>query len=170
MVALLDKALHRYAGLVARDLGQDVQDLPGAGAAGGAGSGLIGFLHARLVSGFSVVADATRLDQRLGAVDLAITGEGRLDAQTGFGKVVGSVAERAAAAGVPLIVIAGGLDTDFKDVVASGIAAAFSLVPGPCSLEAAMSGAAVCLADRTEAVLRTVACGMDLAQRSEECG
>jgi glycerate kinase len=168
MIALLDGALRRYADVIAREFGRDVGELPGAGAAGGAGAGLMAFLHARLVPGFSLVAEATRLDQRLAGADLAITGEGRLDAQTGFGKVVGGVAERAASAGVPVIAIAGGLETGSERVPLPGITAAFSLQPGPRTLEEAMENAADYLADRTEAVLRTVACGIELARRTSE--
>jgi glycerate 2-kinase len=166
MISVLDRALAHYARIISRDLGRDVKELPGSGAAGGAGASLIAFLDARLVPGFSLVAEATGLEKRLKHADIAITGEGRLDAQSGFGKVVGGVAERATVAQVPLIAIVGTLSDGFEAVLEGGIVAAFSLVPGPSTLENAMSGAAPYLTDRTEAVLRTVACGLALAHRT----
>jgi glycerate kinase len=84
----------------------EVTDLPGGGAAGGLAGGLAA-LGARLVPGFGVVAEAVRLTPRLAAVDVVVTGEGRLDATSWSGKVVGSVVAAASAAGVPVLVVVG---------------------------------------------------------------
>ena len=103
----LDAALVHYASIIKRDLGVDVAELQGAGAAGGLGAGLIAFLGAELVSGARVVAEAAGLDERVRRADLVITGEGRLDAQTAYGKTPQFVAQAARDAGVPAICIAG---------------------------------------------------------------
>jgi glycerate kinase len=103
----LDAALAHFAAVIKRDLGVDVADRPGAGAAGGLGAGLIAFLGAELVSGAKVVAQAAGLEARVGQADLVITGEGRLDAQTAFGKAPQFVAQAAAAAGRPVLCLAG---------------------------------------------------------------
>jgi len=108
MVAELDGALHHFAEIVRRDLGVDVEELPGAGAAGGLGAGLVAFLGARLQPGAEMVMGALHLDERLIGAQLVITGEGRLDSQTArFGKGPAAVARHAKNAGIPVVAIGG---------------------------------------------------------------
>jgi len=95
MVEYLEMALHHLADLVADQLGVDHRLLPGAGAAGGLGYGLATFCHAELQRGFSLVAAGLRLEERIAAADLVITGEGCLDAQTLYGKAPAEVARLA---------------------------------------------------------------------------
>jgi glycerate 2-kinase len=106
-VAELDAALARLAAIVERDLGKKVADIPGAGAAGGTGAGLVAFLGASLVPGAPLVVEAAGLDAALRGADLVITGEGRVDEQTAYGKAPGEVARRAREAGVPVVLVAG---------------------------------------------------------------
>jgi glycerate 2-kinase len=106
-VELLDRALHRFADVVARDLGVEVRDVPGAGAAGGLAGGLMAFLGAHLQSGARTVMDAAGFDAKLGAADLVVTGEGSFDEQSLGGKVPGAVIDAATRAGVPTIVLCG---------------------------------------------------------------
>src|SRR5260370_2614046 len=103
----LDAALARLAEVIERDLGKKVAGIPGAGAAGGTGAGLIAFLDASLVPGAPLVVEAAGLDAALRGAELVITGEGRVDDQTAYGKAPGEVARRAAAAGVPVILLPG---------------------------------------------------------------
>ena len=103
----LDAALARLAQVIERDLGKRVAEIPGAGAAGGTGAGLIAFLDAALVPGAPLVVGAAGLDLALEGAQLAITGEGRADSQTAFGKAPGEVARRAHATGVPTLLLAG---------------------------------------------------------------
>jgi glycerate kinase len=108
MVAELDAALHHFAEVIRRDLGVDVEQLPGAGAAGGLGAGLVAFLGARLQPGAEMVMEALHLDERLSGAQLVITGEGRLDSQTArFGKGPAAVARHARNAGIPVVAIGG---------------------------------------------------------------
>ena len=116
-VVLLDRALAHLAAVVSRDLGVDVRDMPGAGAAGGLGAGLIAFLGARVRRGAEVVMDAVGFDARLEAADVVVTGEGRFDASSLRGKLVGSVLERAAGGGVTAVVLCGAADGEAPDVV-----------------------------------------------------
>jgi glycerate kinase len=141
----LDAALSRYADIIERDLGVRVHDLPGAGAAGGLGAGLIAFLGAEIRPGFEVVAEAIRLKERIRGADLVITGEGRLDGQTQFGKTVSGVARMAAAAGVPVIALPGSLGRGWE-----------SLQPFFASVEVCDQGAdaAAMLAAAAERALR----------------
>ncbi|HEV2013690.1 MAG TPA: glycerate kinase [Candidatus Dormibacteraeota bacterium] len=108
MVAELDAALRRLAEVIRRDLGVDIEQLPGAGAAGGLGAGLVAFTGARLRPGAEMLMEALKLDDKLMGADLVITGEGRLDSQTArFGKGPAAVARHARNAGIPVIAIGG---------------------------------------------------------------
>lgn len=109
-VALLDAALARFAAVVARDIGVDVADPPGSGAAGGLAAGLVAFAGASIVSGFDVVADATRLRDRLGRADLVVTGEGSFDRQSRQGKTTGRVLALSREHGSRAVVLAGRSD------------------------------------------------------------
>jgi glycerate 2-kinase len=105
--ALLDQALAHFAKVVERDLHRSVADIPGAGAAGGVGAGLIAFLGAELLPGAALIVDAAGLPAALEGANLVITGEGRIDGQTAYGKAPGEVARRAHEAGVPVLFVAG---------------------------------------------------------------
>jgi glycerate kinase len=107
MVERLESGLTNLAGVIERDLGKDVYDLPGAGAAGGLGAGAVAFLDAELVSGVDAVADAAGLSEAIVGADWVITGEGRYDEQSLQGKVVSGVVQRARREGIRVAVIAG---------------------------------------------------------------
>lgn len=124
----LDAALDNYARVIERDLGETVRDVPGAGAAGGLGAGIIAFLGAEIRPGVDVVAEVVRLRERLDGADLVITGEGRLDGQTRYGKTVAGVTRLASAAGVPVIVVPGALGPGWE--WALSVAAAVEPVVG----------------------------------------
>ena len=119
-VRLLDAALARFAEVVEKDLGKRVKDLPGAGAAGGTGAGLVAFLDAELVPGAPLVVDAAGLDDQLRGASLVLSGEGRVDEQTGFGKAPGEVVKRARAAGVPVVLLAGSKGSGWEAVLKAG--------------------------------------------------
>lgn len=106
-VEQLDRGLAHLADLIDRDLGKDVRDFPGAGAAGGLGAGLVAFVDATLRSGIDMVMDAARLQERIRGADLVITGEGRLDRQSMMGKVIAGVGRAAKDAGVPAVALVG---------------------------------------------------------------
>jgi glycerate kinase len=121
-VQLLDRALGRFARIAARDLGVDVAELPGAGAAGGLGAGLVAFLGASLVRGADVVAEAVDLERRIESADAVVTGEGSFDAQSLRGKAPGVVVRMAIRAGIRPVVLCGvaeGSDATDGLVVAS---------------------------------------------------
>jgi len=120
-VAELDAALARLAEIIERDLGKKVADLPGAGAAGGAGAGLVAFLDATLERGAPLVVSATGFDAHLPRADVVFTGEGRADEQTAYGKAPGEVAKRAAAAGVPVVLLAGSKGPGWEALYSLGV-------------------------------------------------
>ena len=110
VIAQLDRALANFADILERDLDVHVADIPGAGAAGGLAAGLMAFCGATLQSGFDAVAQAVQLAERIALADLVITGEGRLDAQSAYGKTTAGVAALAHAADTPCLAIAGLID------------------------------------------------------------
>jgi glycerate kinase len=116
-VEALEAALVRYAAVVRRSLGVDIATVPGGGAAGGLGAGLVAFLGARIESGFEVVAAAAGLPERLAAADYVLTGEGRFDSQSLQGKVTGRILKMARDAGKPAVVFAGSAEGDSGHVV-----------------------------------------------------
>jgi len=126
MVRQLDCGLKRLAAVIKKDLGVDVANLPGAGAAGGLGAGLVAFLGGQMRPGAELVTRVIGLERKLAGCDLVITGEGRLDGQTAFGKAPAGVAKVARKLGIPVIAICGSLSPDAENVRAIGIEAFFS--------------------------------------------
>lgn len=165
MVAELDAALAHYARVLARDLGQAVQDIPGAGAAGGLGAGLLAFLHATLRPGAQIVLEAVRLEEQIREADLVITGEGQLDSQTAYGKSVGAVAALAKRYGLPVLAIAGSLEAGYQDIYHLGIDGIAVLPRGPMTLAEAMEQASRLASETTERALRIFKAGTAARQR-----
>ena len=137
----LDAALAHFATVTAATLGRDVSEQPGAGAAGGVGFAALAFLQATFRPGIEVVAELVGLEEALQDADLAVTGEGRLDGQTLRGKTPAGVLRLAQRHGVPVVAVAGSLGEGYDALYQQGLAAAFSLVPGPLSLEEALAQA-----------------------------
>ena len=159
MVVKLDAALAHYAEVIERDLGIDVRDVPGAGAAGGLGAGLIAFLKARVLPGVDVVIQATGLIEHLKEATLVFTGEGRLDSQTACGKVPVGVARKAKAFGLPVIAIVGEIGSGYQAVYEQGIDTVFSIAPGPISFSQSTEMAEKLITDVAERAIRLFICG-----------
>lgn len=159
MVVQLDNALAHYADIIQRDLGVDVRDMPGAGAAGGLGAGLIAFLKAKMMPGIDIVIQATNLVAELKDADLVFTGEGRIDSQTARGKVPTGVAKKAKEFGLPVIALAGEIADDYQIVYQHGIDAVLGIAPGPISLSQSMAEAERLIADAAERAMRLFQCG-----------
>jgi glycerate 2-kinase len=164
MIAELDAALEHYAHIIERNLHVSVRDIPGAGAAGGLGAGLIAFLSARLRPGAQIVLEAVRLEDALRSADLVITAEGQLDIQTAYGKSVGAVAQLAKRYHLPVIALAGSLGEGYRTAYELGVDAVNVLPSGPMALSYAMEHAPVLLAGATERALRLVQLGGTLKQ------
>ncbi len=142
MVEVLDANLAHFAEIIRRDLGIHIADMPGAGAAGGLGAGLVAFLGAKLAPGGSTLISLLGYDQQLASADLVITGEGKLDSQTVGGKAVQRIAAVAREANVPVVAFAGTLEASGDALRSMGIQAAWSIVPGPCTLDDAVAHSA----------------------------
>jgi glycerate kinase len=158
----LDAALAHYAAVIERDLGVRVLDVAGAGAAGGLGAGLVAFLGAEIVPGAKLVADAVGLEQRMAGADLVIAGEGRLDAQTGFGKAPHEVARLARQAGIPVIAIAGALREDCGPELLDDFDAVATILPPGAPPQEAMARGGELLTAVAEQVGRLLALGRRL--------
>ncbi len=156
MCQQLDEALANYAEVIKRDLGINVIDIPGAGAAGGLGAGLIAFLRTKLISGIEIVSEVVRLTDYLKEASLVFTGEGKLDMSTLFGKAVAGVAAKAKALNIPVVALAGTVDGDSQEFSQHGIDVALSIAPGPISLKKSMANAEQLIADASERALRLI--------------
>jgi len=154
MVERLDANLAHLADVIQRDLGLDVRDVPGAGAAGGLGAGLVAFLGATLRRGIELVIGAVRLEEKLRGADLVLVGEGRMDAQTAYGKVPVGVSRLAARMGIPAVALVGSLGDGFEAAHPEGIAACFSILDRPMALAEAIERAPELLARAAEQILR----------------
>ena len=155
MVAELDRSLENYRQVILRSTGIDVQQVPGSGAAGGAGAALAVFCKAEMRLGIDVVLDALGFDERLSSVDLVITGEGRLDDQTSAGKAMAGVRARAHARGVPVAAVVGSVQGDperFKGP--DGFSDVRPLVDGTMTVEAAIRDARRLVRMRTTQLIR----------------
>lgn len=153
-VEILDRALRRFAEVVKRDLQMDVAPVPGAGAAGGLGAGLMVFLGATLRSGTQLVSDVVRLADKIQGASLVITGEGKMDRQTLMGKVPQGVAGISRRLGVPVVAIVGSYVGPLDEIHAAGIEAVFPALTGPASLREAMSLASENIEATTAQVFR----------------
>jgi len=153
-VERLEAGMRHLAGLIESQLSVDVRTVAGGGAGGGLAAGLFAFLGADLRPGIDVVLDLVELDRHLAGADLVLTGEGRIDAQTLFGKAPLGVARRAQKKNIPCYALAGSLGDALQPLHEQGMDAVFSLCPGPISLPESMEGAARYLGRAAEQLLR----------------
>ena len=126
MVEDLDQNLQNYAAVLQKDLGLSVQEIAGAGAAGGLGAGLVAFTPAQLKPGIEIILDAVSFSAIIADADLIITGEGKIDGQSLRGKVPIGIADRAKNSGVPVIAIVGDVGDGLEAIYQRGISAIFS--------------------------------------------
>ena len=160
LVPELDGALARLAEVIAEDLGAHVADIPGAGAAGGSGAGLVAFVGASLLPGAPLVVEAAGFDDALRGSDLVFGGEGRLDGQTVYGKGPSEVARRARLAGVPAVMLAGHLGEGWERLLAAGVSAVLPLAEGPATVEEMIEDAPGLLERAAERACSLVALGV----------
>jgi glycerate kinase len=162
VVRELDAALARYATVAREATGRDVAAVPGAGAAGGLGAGLLLFTPAALRPGIALVLETVAFDARVRGAALVLTGEGRTDAQTAMGKAPVGVAAAAKRHGVPVVCLSGGLGDGADAVLAQGIDALAAAVPAPMSLEDAVRGGAALVEAAAARACRLVRVGASL--------
>ncbi|HWL58708.1 MAG TPA: glycerate kinase [Paracoccus sp. (in: a-proteobacteria)] len=164
-VECLDRGMTRYAAAIEAETGKMVATMPGAGASGGLGAGLIAFAGATLHPRFQMMLEYLDFDDLLGRADLVITAEGALDGQSPFGKVPCEVARRAEVLGIPTIALAGTIGKGARQTYDHGIGAYASIIRRPCSLQKAIGGGAKLLRNAAENTMRMLLVGERLAAR-----
>ncbi|NLC49871.1 MAG: glycerate kinase [Bacteroidales bacterium] len=157
MVNELDNGMEHFRKLIEKEKGIDLNTIQGAGAAGGLGGGFIAFLNAQLKPGIEMVLEAVDFEKHLQNADLVITGEGKLDQQTGMGKAGSGILDAANKNNVPVIAIGGSLQ-DVKNLNKRGFVSLFSIIPSPISVEEAMQkeNAQTNITQTTEQIMRTI--------------
>lgn len=164
---VLEQGLLNISQLFKRNLNKDVADVPGAGAAGGLGAGLMAFFNAKLKPGFQLVAEAVELDTHLQSADLVLTGEGALDASTDSGKVPAGVAAQCAAHQVPCFAICGCIS--FKEFQCiPGLRAAFAICNGPITLKESKENAVELITSATAQAIGAFLSGCLVLDAKEE--
>lgn len=164
LVELLDKNLAHYAQVIKEQLGKDIINVPGAGAAGGASVALMLFAGATIQPGIQVVLDVAEIDKELEDADLVVTGEGRIDGQSVFGKVPVGVAGRAQKFNVPVLAIVGSIGDGAEAVYDHGVDSIINTQNKPMSLQEAMENAGALLENAAERAARTIRIGMKAAK------
>lgn len=155
-VRILDDALFHFAEVIHNYNGIDTRIIQGGGAAGGMGAAFSAFFNAELKPGIELLMQTIEFNEKLAGVDLIITGEGRLDEQTLSGKVVAGVCKQARGQHIPVIALCGSLSLEADQMDELGILAAYSVVPGPCSLDQAFNHAAEWAEETTEQIFRVI--------------
>jgi glycerate kinase len=168
MLETLEKNMAHFSLLLQQELGINVAELQGVGAAGGLGAGLMAFCHAEMVSGFELVSQLNHLEEHISEASLVFSAEGKIDPQTVYGKTISGVAGLAKKRKVPVIALAGMVDSGLNELYEQGITAVFALANQPMSLEESKARASELLADRAEQIMRTVKGVGNLSQKWDQ--
>lgn len=156
MAAKLDNGLRHLATLFRDQLIKDIENIPGSGAAGGLGAGLMAFLDAKLLQGFEIIRNEVKLDVAASKSDLIITGEGKIDDQTQYGKTPMGVAGVAKKYNKPVIAIAGTLGEGYQELYKLGFDAIFSIMDKPMALKEALINAPYLLERCSRSIIRII--------------
>ena len=155
-IDILDRNLLHWSELIRNQMGKDVKDIPGAGAAGGLGAGLMAFVNAELALGADIVLNTLDYEKKLKDIDLVIVGEGQTDKSTQYNKSPVAVSTRAKKLGIPVICISGSLGEGYTECSNQGINSFFSIVNKPMELEFALNNAYDLISSSTEEIYKTL--------------
>ena len=158
----LEKGMCSYRDVIRETFRIDCDGIPGTGAAGGLGAALMVFLGGEMKSGIETVLDLIRFDERLEGVDLVVTGEGRTDWQSCFGKVMQGVGMRAKAKGIPVLGLSGSLGKNAMDICSCGISSLMTTVNAPMPLSEALERAEELYYEGALRMFRFVRTGMEI--------
>jgi glycerate 2-kinase len=156
MVLLLDEGIKNLSEVIKKDLNQDLSMLPGTGAAGAMGAGMIAFFSSKLQMGIETVLDTVNFSSAIADADMIFTGEGKIDSQSLRGKVVIGVAKRASMQKVPVTVIVGGADNDIEDAYNLGVTSIFSINRLPEAFETSRHKSAENMVFAVDNILRLI--------------
>ncbi|AZV57685.1 glycerate kinase [Clostridium sp. AWRP] len=138
MIKVLDNNLKHYAKIIKEQINVDVLNIPGAGAAGGLGAGLMVFLKGELKNGIDIVIEYSKLEEKIKQADVVFTGEGSIDFQTQYGKTPIGVAMIAKKYNKPVVALAGSVENGIDVLYEKGIDSIFSIVRGVTTLDCAL--------------------------------
>ena len=158
----LEAGMCSYRDVIRESFGTDCDEIPGAGAAGGLGAALRVFLGGEMKSGIETVLELIRFDERLEGVDLVVTGEGRTDWQSCFGKVMQGVGMHAKAKGIPALGLSGSLGKNAMDICSCGVASLMTTVNAPMPLSEALDRAEELYYEGALRMFRFVKTGMEM--------
>lgn len=158
----MEAGMKQYAKVIKEKLGKDVDQIAGAGAAGGLGAALCVFLHANLKSGIETVLDLIDFDTLLEGTDLVITGEGRIDWQSAFGKVPSGIGMRCKNHGVTAVAIVGGMGTGAEKIYEFGVESIIPTINGAMDIKEALDRAEELYANAADRLFRMIKVGMDM--------
>lgn len=161
----LEAGMCNYRDIIRRDFGIDCDKVEGAGAAGGLGAALKVFLNGNMRSGIETVLDLIHFDARLEGVDLVVTGEGRTDWQSCFGKVMQGIGLHAKAKGIPVVGLSGSLGRDALDITAHGVESLMTTVNAPMTLQSALDNAEALYYEGALRMFRFIRVGMSIAAK-----
>jgi len=154
MIEILEKGLQHFSQILQQHFNIDVSNIPGAGAAGGLGAGLMTFCRARLTPGFELISRLTHLEETIRKAELVFTAEGKIDAQTAYGKTVSGVARLCQKHHLPLIALAAIVEDNLDALYQQGVTAIFPIADRPMSLQESTTRAAELLSITAEQIMR----------------
>jgi glycerate kinase len=163
-LAQLEEGMLHFADVIKRDLGKDIKDVPGAGAAGGLGGALCAFLDGNPKSGIETMLDLVRFNEIIEKADIIITGEGCADGQSAQGKVLWGIGTNAKEKGIPVIAITGGMLPDAKQLYDCGITAIVPALNYAMPLKEVLEHSQSLLHDAAERTFLLLKTGMSLAK------
>ena len=161
----LEAGMCNYRDVIKREFGVDCDAIAGAGAAGGLGAALNVFLHGKMRSGIETVLELIHFDDRLEGVDFVVTGEGRTDWQSCFGKVMQGVGVHAKAKGIPVVGLSGSLGRNALDITAHGVESLMTTVNAPMPLQEALDNAEALYYEGALRMFRFIRVGMSVAAK-----
>jgi glycerate kinase len=159
---LLESNMRHLIGIIENTIRRSIRNIPGTGAAGGLGAGLVAFVEAALKPGVQLVLEACAFSAQITGAQLIFTGEGRIDVQTAYGKTISGVIREARRQSIPVIVIAGTVEDEAENLYPDGVTSMFSICPGPMSMKSALHNTGHYVSKCVERVLRAMRAGRDV--------
>ena len=159
----LDEGLKHFSLIIKEQLGLDLANMPGAGAAGGLGAGLVAFTGAKVKSGIEAILEACDFHEKLKWADLVITGEGKIDRQSAYGKVISGISQAAKKDGVPVVAVSGSIEYGAEAIYDKGVASMEAAVCKPMALDEAIGNAEVLVENAVERMMRAIKIGQEIA-------
>jgi len=167
MVIQLDSNLQHFSDVVRQQQGVSVENIPGSGAAGGLGAGILAFLPSEIKQGFDIVKEVVELEKHMQDADLVITAEGKIDSQTAYGKTPAGVAGIAGKYNIPVIAFAGIVDKGINELYKKGFSAIIPIANKPMSIDESIKKAGELLIMAAEQSMRLIQTGKLLSNRKK---